>query len=67
MNEANNKESRILKVKDIMKSLGICRDKAYALMKLKSFPATQLGKTYFVTEDNFEKWLNQNAGRQIDI
>lgn len=55
---ANDKEIRILKVSDIQLQLGIGRDRAYALMRSAGFPSTRIGRTYFVTADNFEKWLN---------
>ena len=55
----------ILKVKDIMNYLGIGRDKAYSLMKSKSFPATQIGNTYFVTNKNFTRWLEDYAGKEF--
>jgi hypothetical protein len=55
---ANDKEIRILKVSDIQLELGIGRDRAYALMRSAGFPSTRIGRTYFVTADNFEKWLN---------
>ena len=58
---------RIFTVKDVMEIMGIGRDKAYALFRAKSFPATRLGRQAFVTESNFNDWLNNNAGRTINI
>ena len=55
---ANDKEIRILKVSDIQQYLGLGRDRAYALMRSAGFPSTRIGRTNFVTADNFEKWLN---------
>lgn len=60
-------EIKILKVKDIMNYMHIGKDKAYALMRSKSFPSTQIGKTYFVTQENFEKWLIMYTGKKIDF
>lgn len=62
-----NDDFQVLKVKDIMERLGIGKDRAYALMKSKSFPATQLGKTYFVTTVKFEEWLEANAGKNVNL
>ena len=63
----NYKYSEILRVPDLMNYLCIGKDKAYSLMRSRSFPSTQIGKTYFVTKENFEKWLNENAGKSIEV
>lgn len=53
------REICILRVADIQKQLGIGRDRAYALMRSAGFPSTRIGRTYFVTADNFQEWLNE--------
>lgn len=58
-------EIKILKVEDIRKKMGIGRDRAYALMRSKGFPAMQMGKTYYITESNFYKWLDDYAGKEF--
>lgn len=55
----------VLKATDIMKRLGIGRDRAYALLKSPCFPSTKIGKTYFITDAKFEEWLNDYAGREF--
>jgi hypothetical protein len=65
MNEIEN--IKILYIKDLMECMHIGRDKAYALMRNKSFPSTKIGRTYFVTQNNLIKWLNDNAGRDFTI
>ena len=57
---------KLLQVRDLMKT-GLSRDKAYALMQASAFPSIQIGKTYFVTEENFRKWLAENTGRQFTL
>lgn len=57
----------ILYTKDLMKVLGIGRDRAYALMRSSGFPSTRLGKSYFVTEENLQKWLKTYTGRQYSL
>ena len=57
----------ILYTKDLMKVLGIGRDRAYALMRSSGFPSTRLGKNYFVTEENLQKWLKTYTGRQYSL
>ena len=59
-----NENIKLLQVKDLIKA-GLSRDKAYALMQATAFPSIQIGKTYFVTEENFKKWLAENTGRRF--
>ena len=68
MGRGDNMENslRLLQVKDLVE-LGLGRDKAYALMQTTSFPSIQIGKTYFVTEENFRKWLAENTGRKFSL
>ena len=42
-------------------------EKAYALMRSKSFPSSKIGKTYFVTMVNLQQWLNENVGKTINV
>ncbi len=58
------READILKTEDIRKMMGIGRDKAYALIRSKGFPAMKIGNTYFVTTENFRKWLDDYAGKE---
>lgn len=59
------KETEIMRLEDIMEVLGIGRDKAYALLKSPFFPATKIGRTYFVTADHFKEWLDKYAGKEF--
>jgi len=43
---------KILSVTDIQEHLGIGRSKAYALIKLKSFPKIKIDNTYYIPENN---------------
>lgn len=56
---------KILRVNDLMQRMGIGRDRAYAIMKSKGFPAMKIGVTYFVTETNFYRWLDDYAGKEF--
>ena len=53
----------ILGTKDIMGILGICRSKAYDLMRTPGFPVIHDGRhnRYIVSRDAFFKWLNEDA------
>ena len=61
------KEIKVLYAKDLMEILGIGRDRAYTLMRSAGFPSTKFGHTYFVTEENFNIWLNNNAGKTYKL
>lgn len=64
----NNVEGvQILQTKDLMDYLRIGKDRAYALMKSKSFPSIRIGKTYCVTMTSLQDWLNDNAGKSINL
>ena len=52
---------QILTVKEIQGLLRIGRDKAYRLMKSSDFPSVKIGRTYFITAENFEIWLKKVA------
>lgn len=60
-------ELKVLMTKDLMNLMGIGRDKAYSLMRARTFPSTKLGKTYFVTMDSLQTWLHDNAGKSIEV
>ena len=57
--------SNILDVKQLATKLGIGRDKAYTLMKLKGFPSFAIGSSYRVFEDDLEKFLKEHRGLKI--
>ena len=67
--QANNKRviaiSNILDIKQLATKLGIGRDKAYTLMKLKGFPSFAIGSSYRVFEDDLEKFLKEHRGLKI--
>ena len=47
--------------------LGIGRDKANTLMNSEAFPSTQIGRTHFITQKNFELWLDNYAGKDFEL
>ena len=60
-------ELNVLLTKDLMTYMHIGKEKAYALMRSKSFPSSKIGKTYFVTMVNLQQWLNENVGKTINV
>ena len=47
----------LMTIKELQNYLGIGKDKAYKLMKNKSFPAVKIGGRYYVIKPDFAVWL----------
>lgn len=47
----------LMTVKELQNYLGIGKDKAYALVKSKSFPSVKIGGRYYVIKSDFVSWL----------
>ena len=62
-----NKKIKMLRAKDIEKIIGCSKNMAYEIMKNKTFPSIQIGKNYYVTEENFYRWLNSNTYKKITL
>lgn len=56
-------EKVMLGVKDIMKRMGIGRDRAYEVIKKGEFHYLKLGRRYYVHEEVFEQWLKGEGGK----
>ncbi len=63
----DNSLKNVMYVNDLMNYFGFGRDKAYALMRSDDFPSMQIGKTYVITKNNFNKWLNDHEGMKIEV
>lgn len=55
----------IISVKDIQNHLGISKNRAYDLIKLKGFPRLQLGHRFYIPKDQYLKWIDDNLKTQI--
>jgi excisionase family DNA binding protein len=53
-----SEEKILLKVSDLQDLMGIGREKAYSLMRSKSFPSMKIGGNYFVSRSALDKWLS---------
>ena len=53
----------LMTIKELQKYLGTGKDKAYALVKSKSFPAMKIGGRYFVIKPDFVSWLERQKGK----
>lgn len=58
-------KKKILKVHDIMVHLGISQKKAYKLIRYKGFPKIIIGHRYFIPEDAYLKWIDENLKNKI--
>ena len=56
---------KMLTVNDIQEHLHICKNTAYKLLKIKSFPKIKIGKSYIIPEDQYLKWVKDNVGKTI--
>ena len=54
-----------LKPSELVEILPYGRDTVYRLLKLPSFPAVKIGRTYAVRKDSLIKWWNENEGKEI--
>ena len=61
--ENNYSSLQVLGVKELQGVLHISKDRAYALMRSKDFPSMRIGKKYYVTMENLEKWLQDYTNR----
>ena len=53
----------LMTIKELQSYLGIGKDKAYALVKSKSFPSTKIGGRYYVIKPYFISWLERQRGK----
>lgn len=59
------KENRMLKVSDIQSHLGVGKNRAYEIIKLKSFPKIKIGHRYYIPEDAYNKWIENYTKKNI--
>lgn len=63
----NNTPTVLWGLKDLQKYFGFGRNKALALMGLKTFPSIKIGRTYFVEEQEVYAWVRKNAKNEITL
>lgn len=57
----------LLKTRDLQEQLRIGRDKAYKLMHASGFPSIKIGGTYFVSQDELQKWLQRYTFNEFKL
>lgn len=61
-------EKLVLNTSELAETLGICRPRAYELMRRSDFPAIQLSeRRRVVPRAALEEWLRQQASRHESI
>ena len=58
---------KMLRVKDIQNIIGCSLPKAYAIIKQSGFPSIRIGKNYYTSEIEFQKWVNRNLYKEIKL
>jgi len=53
----------LMTIKELQSYLGIGKDKAYKLVKSKSFPALKIGGRYYLIKSDFVSWLERQTGK----
>jgi predicted DNA-binding transcriptional regulator AlpA len=63
----HNLEQRIFYTpKDVHKLLGCSLSKAYAIFYDENFPSFKIGGTQLVENHDFERWINEQKGRDLN-
>ena len=57
-------EKVCISVPEMAQRLGICRMKAYELVKCSGFPVITIGRRVLVPVAGLEKWLEAQAGKE---
>ena len=61
---SNKSEKLTLDAPELAKVLGICKPRAYELMKRKGFPSIQISERRFIVpRAALDKWLLEQAGQ----
>ena len=54
-------------LKDIQIIFHCGRDKAFALVQIKSFPKIKIGGRYYIDREEFNKWRKANLYTEISL
>ena len=64
---SNKSEKLTLDAPELAKVLGVCKPRAYELMKQKDFPSIQISERRFIVPcAALDKWLLEQAGHAGD-
>ena len=54
-----------LSVEEMRKELGLGKNKAYEMVKMKGFPAIKIGKKIIIPRESLNRWLKENEGKVL--
>ena len=54
-----------LKTKDIQAILGCGKNKAYQIVGTNGFPKVIIGREYYISSVEFEKWMKNNLHHKV--
>lgn len=54
-------------VEEAAEALGICRARAYDMVNIEGFPVVRIGRCIRIPKDRLEKWLNEQAEKQVTV
>lgn len=55
----------IYTAKDVQQMLRIGKTKMQAIKDARIIPFIKIGREYYISKDNFEKWLSQKQGKNL--
>lgn len=58
---------KMLKPKDIAKILGCSMSRAYNLINQKDFPKIKIGKRTYISQEEFDKWINTYTNKKYKL
>lgn len=58
---------KYLSVNEARQVLGCSKNKMYKIIKLNGFPKMKIGKNYYIDQNLFEKWQDENMYTQIAL
>ena len=56
-----------MQTKDLCHILGISKNTAYRIVKIDGFPKIQIGKKFYIPEDDLETYLKKHVGTKIKV
>ena len=59
--------TKYLQTKDLCSILGVSKNTAYKIVKLDGFPKIQIGKKFYIPEDDLEIYLKKHVGGKIKV
>lgn len=65
-NEKDRTEKIMYDIKDLQKVFGVCKNTAYEIARLNTFPKIIIHGRYYFPIYKVEKWIENNLGKSIN-